>query len=246
MKIFLLITIQYLEKICQELENCDDRTFHISTLAREVVGQHALEAEQLRDMSLKCRLENAAFQVLEPELYCEIETQLEEFKMTNSKWLAQTISVLKRRLSHEMVPVHSLQCRIKHIAGIWRQMQTKKITLAQVYDVIALRIVVPTEADCYWVLRVVHETFKPFVGRFKDYIAQPKPNGYKSIHTCVSTKDEQIFEVQIRSVAMHQLAEHGKASHFAYKKDHADPLVLSSEFTNRAKKLIRMLYKWMG
>lgn len=141
--------IQYLEKICQDLENCDDWTFHISNLAREVVGQHALEAEQLGDMSLKCRLENAVFQVLEPESYCEIEAQLEEFKLTNSKWQAQSISVLKRKLSHEMVPVHSLQYRIKHTAGIWRKMQTKKITLAQVYDVIALRIVVPTEADCF-------------------------------------------------------------------------------------------------
>lgn len=95
------------------------------------------------------------------------------------------------------------------------------------------------------IVTIVMVQFQPIAGRFKDYIAKPKPNGYKSIHTCVSTQDEQIFEVQIRSVAMHQMAEHGEASHFAYKKGYVDHLVLASESTTLIQKTFSMLRLWV-
>ena len=118
-----------------------------------------------------------------------------------------------------MVPYIMIQHRVKHTAGVWKKMKSKKLNLDQIHDLYAFRIVVPTESDCYWTLGVIHRTFKPVVGRFKDYIAHPKGNGYQSLHTCVEPKEGPIFEIQIRSIAMHQHSESGTAAHWIYKNE---------------------------
>jgi (p)ppGpp synthase/HD superfamily hydrolase len=125
---------------------------------------------------------------------------------------------IRDALTARGVPVVDLGHRVKHAAGVWKKMREKELALDQVHDLVALRIVVPTESDCYHALGVVHDIHAPVVGRFKDYIAQPKPNGYRSLHTCVHDSGGFVFEVQIRSTAMHQLAEFGDAAHADYKQ----------------------------
>jgi len=110
-----------------------------------------------------------------------------------------------------------VQHRVKHTAGIWRKMQAKGLTLEQVHDVVAFRIIVPAEQDCYAALKAVHERFEPLLLRFKDYVAEPKANGYRSLHTCVKTSGGVVFEVQVRTVEMHEQAEGGEAAHWRYK-----------------------------
>ena len=109
--------------------------------------------------------------------------------------------------------------RVKHTAGVWAKMKRKGLEFDEVYDLFAFRIILPTEADCYAALGVIHQLYKPEVSRFKDYIADPKGNGYRSLHTCVKAADGPMFEVQIRSIAMDQQAERGDAAHWLYKKD---------------------------
>jgi GTP pyrophosphokinase len=115
------------------------------------------------------------------------------------------------------VPIVEIRHRVKHPAGLWKKMRQKNLTFDQVHDLVALRIVVPTEADCYHALGVVHDLYAPIVGRFKDYIVQPKSNGYRSLHASVRDAHRAVFEVQIRSLAMHRHAERGPATHADYK-----------------------------
>jgi (p)ppGpp synthase/HD superfamily hydrolase len=117
-----------------------------------------------------------------------------------------------------MIPCVSVIHRVKHTAGVWAKMQDKGLNLDEIYDLYAFRVLVPTESDCYSALGVLHQTFEPTIGRFKDYIAHPKENGYQSLHTCVIPKEGPIFEIQIRSVAMPQHSESGIAAHWIYKK----------------------------
>jgi GTP pyrophosphokinase len=124
---------------------------------------------------------------------------------------------LRRALASKNVPVIELRHRIKHPAGIWKKMRNKNLTFGQVHDLVALRIVVPTESDCYHGLGAVHQLYAPIVGRFKDYVVRPKSNGYRSLHSSVRDAEGAIFEVQIRSIAMHQHAEQGPAAHADYK-----------------------------
>jgi GTP pyrophosphokinase len=118
-----------------------------------------------------------------------------------------------------MIPCLSIFNRVKHTAGVWRKMQDKGLNLDEIHDLYAFRVIVPTESDCYAALGSLHQAFKPVVGRFKDYIAHPKKNGYQSLHTCVKPEKGPVFEIQIRSVAMHQHSEKGVAAHWIYKKN---------------------------
>lgn len=208
---------EFLELRCRELETTTSSGHREQVLAHAALAQHAFTAERAGDMPLKCRLENAAFRVLEPTRYRELEDQLATLSEAREAWLVRCKLDLGKALEKRKVPMHSLQSRCKHIAGVWKKMQDKGLNIDQIHDLFAIRVVVSTEADCYWALRVAHDTFSPVVGRFKDYVAHPKANGYKSIHTCVRTADGQVVEIQIRSVAMHQMAERGDASHVLYK-----------------------------
>jgi hypothetical protein len=124
---------------------------------------------------------------------------------------------LRSTLDEEGVPCVALARRFKSPAAIWRKMREKDLSVAQVQDWFAVRIVVPTESDCYWALGVVHRAFDPIPGRFDDYVAEPKANGYRGLHTCLRDSDGFTFEVQIRSAAMHREAEGGSAAHWLYK-----------------------------
>jgi hypothetical protein len=208
---------QHLVAMCQLLESTDKRDSNTLTLAQAVWDQYVVEAERLGDRELKARLEDASLRILHPEPFRLLKKQLEALRNTLREWLEQIEADIRKVLESETVPYINVRHRIKHAAGVFRKMTTKGLTLEQIHDLFAFRVLVPTEPDCYWALGVIHQAFEPMVGRFKDYIANPKENGYQSLHTRVRTREGPVFEVQIRSVAMHRHAEKGPAAHWLYK-----------------------------
>lgn len=166
---------------------------------------------------IKGELEDLSFKYILPEQYHQIVLGLDKKKDERELYLNE----IKEDLETKMRKVGlraEISGRSKHIYSIYRKMQRDGLTLNQVFDIFALRIIVNTVADCYAALGVIHEAYKPMPGRFKDYIAVPKENMYQSIHTTLIGKNAPPFEVQIRTHEMHEIAEHGIAAHWAYKE----------------------------
>jgi hypothetical protein len=186
-------------------------------LARATWDQYAPQAERLGEPELRASLEDAALRVLDPDAFGDVSTRIEAERPRLEALAMARGEQLRRALASKNVPVIELRHRIKHPAGIWKKMRNKNLTFGQVHDLVALRIVVPTESDCYHGLGAVHQLYAPIVGRFKDYVVRPKSNGYRSLHSSVRDAEGAIFEVQIRSIAMHQNAEQGPAAHAEYK-----------------------------
>ena len=210
---------RYLLSRCRYLEARGPKDTGARAAARETWERDVLEAERLGDGVLKSRLEDAAFRILEPEAFEEIRQRLADLPATNKNWLRKRESEIRKALADAGVRHKTLQFRVKHPAGIWRKTRSKGLSIDQVHDVIAFRIIVREEQECYLALKAVHERFEPFLLRFKDYIAQPKENGYRSLHTCIKAADGIAFEVQIRTPSMHVQAEGGEAAHWRYKAD---------------------------
>ena len=134
-----------------------------------------------------------------------------------NEWSTATEKFIEAALARDGVQVRAIQHRAKHAAGVWRKMQEKSLNLEDVSDLLAFRIIVTGRDDCYLALDTVHRLFEPEPFRFKDYIAGPKANGYRSLHTSVRDVDGFVFEVQIRTVDMHRAAEEGVAAHWQYR-----------------------------
>jgi hypothetical protein len=176
----------------------------------------ATEAERVGSAALRAELEDAAMRVLEPEEFSAVERQLKA-RLAELEARAQAYRAeIEAAMALRGVQLVEMSSRIKHIAGVMKKMREKALSFEQVHDLLAMRIIVPTESDCYRSLGVIHDLYPPIVGRFKDYIVQPKRNGYRGLHSSVHGTNESIFEVQIRSVAMHQVAENGCAAHADY------------------------------
>ena len=201
----------------ERLRDADPNDAEDRAMAQSVWDQDATHAERLGQLGLAAQLEDAALRVLDPHGWLDIATRVDAERPA-LQWRARQIEAqIKRSLQARGLQVVKTQRRIKHAAGIWRKMRLKALRFEQVHDLVALRIVVPAEADCYHTLGVVHELFVPIVGRFKDYIVAPKSNGYRSLHCSVRDAEGSVFEVQIRSVAMHRHAEMGTAAHANYR-----------------------------
>jgi GTP pyrophosphokinase len=188
-------------------------------LAQKVWAEDSVTANRLGYWEVKSRLEDGALKILDPEAYFTLNSQLSEMKESLHVWAEKRGEELCNALKDRMIPCVSVFHRMKHTAGVWAKMQNKDLNLDEIHDLYAFRVLVPTESDCYSALGVLHQAFKPVIGRFKDYIAHPKENGYQSLHTCVMPEEGPIFEIQIRSIAMHQQSESGTAAHWIYKKD---------------------------
>jgi GTP pyrophosphokinase len=185
-------------------------------LAAESLQVFAPLANRLGIWQIKWELEDLSFRFLEPERYQQVARLLDERRVERE----QRVERFRLRLADDL-RAHGLpaevQGRPKHLYSIWKKMQGKGLDFTQVLDVRAVRVIVPDVPRCYAALGRVHELFRPVTGEFDDYIERPKPNGYQSLHTVVLDDDDRAVEVQIRTQAMHEHAEHGVAAHWAYK-----------------------------
>lgn len=184
--------------------------------ARENMEVYAPIAHRLGIRTIKEELEDLSLKYLDPVAYKEIEDELELGKEDREHLLA----IIKRRIEQKLSPVIPdlhLEGRVKSINGIYRKVFIKNRLMEEIYDIYAVRVIVNTVNDCYNILGIIHEAFRPIPNRFKDYISTPKPNMYQSLHTTVIGKEGIPFEVQIRTWEMHRLAEYGIAAHWKYK-----------------------------
>jgi GTP pyrophosphokinase len=186
-------------------------------VAREALQVFAPLANRLGIWQVKWEMEDLAFRFLEPETYKRVARWLDEKRVEREQYVEQLRSELEAELKGQGVnaQVHG---RPKHIYSIVKKMRGKSLDFAQVFDVRALRVIVPDVRDCYTALALVHARFSPLLEEFDDYIGRPKPNGYQSLHTIVRDVAGRPIEIQIRTQAMHEHAEHGVAAHWAYKE----------------------------
>lgn len=186
-------------------------------IARETLDIYAPLAHRLGVYSIKSKLEDLAFMHLEPEKYHELAKMVGMKRAEREASLQNVVSELKREIT-EMGISFDIDGRPKHFYSIYRKMELQNIPFDQIYDLIAIRVIVSTIPDCYAVLGLVHTLWRQVPSRFKDYISTPKANMYQSLHTTVVGQNGQPFEVQIRTHEMHRLAEYGIAAHWRYKE----------------------------
>ena len=186
-------------------------------IAKEVSNVYAPLANRLGIGQLKWELEDLAFRFLHPDTYKEIASDLGERRVDREKYIDNFVSNLSALLKKEGIEA-SVYGRPKHIYSIWKKMQKKHLKFSELYDVRAVRVLVSTIEECYATLGVIHSNFEHITKEFDDYIANPKPNGYQSIHTVVYGEGHKVVEVQIRTQAMHNSAELGVAAHWKYKE----------------------------
>ncbi|MCK7597165.1 GTP diphosphokinase [Microbulbifer sp. CAU 1566] len=185
-------------------------------VAREVADVYAPLAHRLGIGHIKWELEDLAFRYLEPDDYMQIARLLDEKRLARQEYIDDVLSLLRNELDKAEIEGEVFG-RAKHIYSIWRKMRRKNIGFSQVYDIRAVRILVPTVRDCYAVLGIVHNLWRNIPNEFDDYIASPKDNGYRSLHTAVIGPDRKVLEVQIRTFTMHEEAEYGVCAHWRYK-----------------------------
>jgi guanosine-3',5'-bis(diphosphate) 3'-pyrophosphohydrolase len=192
----------------------DDRRQRIS---RETLDIYAPIAGRLGMAKVKNELEDLSFQYLDPGGYKTLAARVEERRLAASQFIERIRSTVADKLRQAGIAA-TVEGRIKRLHSIHQKLKRQRIELDQVYDFVALRVLVETVPDCYAALGVLHNTWRPVPGRIKDFIAMPRPNGYQSIHTSVIGDEGQPFEVQIRTHEMHRVAEEGIAAHWKYKE----------------------------
>lgn len=202
-------------------------------IALESIEIHAALANRLGMGKLKGDIEDLAFPYAYPKEYEKVVSLVKEKHAVDQKYLTEIHEVLLETLKENGFKDAQIDYRIKHFYSLWRKLRKYDMDIEKIYDIIALRVIVPTVSDCYQVLGLVHSIWNPLPGRIKDYIALPKPNGYQSLHTTIFTGSGGICEIQIRTPEMHEEAEYGVASHFMYKSngqnEHSDSFRLGTE-----------------
>jgi GTP pyrophosphokinase len=190
--------------------------------ALETLQIYAPIAHRLGIWRIKWELEDLAFKHLDPVAYRELARKVEKKRSERVHLIEKAIQQLQRAFTEAGLEA-TVQGRPKHLWSIYQKMQREGVDIDRIYDLIALRVIVNTEAECYLALGVVHKLWAPLPGMFTDYIAKPKPNGYQSLHTKVVGPDGEIMEVQIRTWEMHRNAEYGIAAHWRYKEVGDEP-----------------------
>ena len=186
--------------------------------ARETMDVYAPLADRLGISSIKWELEDLSFFYLEPEAYQRIARMVSESREVRERYLAETIKTLEDELERVGLQGFQIKGRSKHYWSIYQKMRRKGKEFSEIYDLVALRVITNTVGDCYSALGAVHSLWHPMPGRFKDYIAMPKLNNYRSLHTTVIGPTARPLEIQIRTYEMHEQAEYGIAAHWLYKK----------------------------
>ena len=210
-------------KLADRLHNM--RTMQYQTPAkqieksRETMEIYSPIAQRLGISKIKVELDDLSLKYLQPEVYRDLERQLKLSKEARESFVKETVTEVKRHIDNVGIKCE-VSGRVKHFFSIYKKMVNQDKTLDQIYDLFAVRIIVENVKDCYAALGVIHEMYKPIPGRFKDYIAMPKPNMYQSLHTTlIAPGNGEPFEIQIRTYEMHRTAEYGIAAHWKYKEN---------------------------
>ena len=209
--------------------------------AKETIEIYSPLADRLGISKIKIELDDLALKYLEPNVYKELEEKIALTSEARQKFIDDIIAEIKTHMDNAEIRCE-VSGRVKHFFSIYKKMLNQHKTLDQIYDIFAVRIIVDSVKDCYAALGVIHEMYKPIPGRFKDYIAMPKPNMYQSLHTTLIGTNGQPFEIQIRTFEMHRTAEYGIAAHWKYKESGSGQVAASDE----AKKLswLRQILEW--
>ncbi len=185
--------------------------------ARETMDIYAPLAQRLGISKVKIELDDLSLKYLQPDVYYSLVEQISDKKSTREQYIQNIVAEVKAHIDHAGIQAR-VDGRVKHFFSIYKKMVNQDKTLDQIYDLFAVRILVENVQDCYAALGVIHEMYKPIPGRFKDYIAMPKPNMYQSLHTTLIGPNGTPFEIQIRTYEMHKTAEYGIAAHWKYKE----------------------------
>ncbi len=213
-----------LVKLADRLHNM--RTLeHLAPEKRERIAAETLEiyapiAHRLGMGKVRGELEDLAFQYLQPEAYDEVKGAVENRRKVSEEFLHEVRELVNGKMREHAIPAR-VDGRIKRLYSIWQKLRKQHISIDQVYDLLAVRIITDSVKNCYSALGIIHNTWRPVPGRIKDFIAIPRPNLYQSLHTSVIGPQGQPFEVQIRTEEMHQIAEEGIAAHWTYKDGEA-------------------------
>ena len=185
-------------------------------IARETMEIYSPIAQRLGISKIKVELDDLSLKYLEPEAYYDLVDKIAVRKSVREKYIQNIVDEVSEHIVNAGIKAQ-IDGRVKHFFSIYKKMKNQNKTIDQIYDLFAVRIIVDTVKDCYAALGVIHEMYKPIPGRFKDYIAMPKPNMYQSLHTTLIGNSGQPFEIQIRTYEMHKAAEYGIAAHWKYK-----------------------------
>ena len=228
-------------KICDRLHNMRTMEYQSARKqkekALETMEIYAPIAHRLGMQRIKWELEDTSLQYLDPIGYREIADELAARSSAHEEFLAGIQKRIQDRLDEEGIRC-TIYGRVKHIYSIYRKMYTQNKTMDEIFDLYAFRVIVDDMPECYNVLGVIHDLFNPVLGRFKDYISTPKPNGYQSLHTTVIGREGIPFEVQIRTWEMHHTAEYGIAAHWKYKQGMANQNLGSESAFEWVRKLL--------
>ena len=210
--------------------------------ARETMDIYAPIADRLGISKIKTELDDLSLKYLEPDVYYDLAEKIALRKDAREAFVKSIVDEVKSHMEDAGIDA-KVDGRVKHFFSIYKKMKKQDKTLDQIYDLFAVRIIVETVKDCYAALGVIHEMYKPIPGRFKDYIAMPKPNMYQSLHTTLIAGNGQPFEIQIRTFEMHRTAEYGIAAHWKYKETGGS--ALSAADSAEAKlSWLRQILEW--
>lgn len=211
--------------------------------ARETMDIYAPIAQRLGISKVKIELDDLSLKYLEPEVYYDLVEKINLRRSEREAFVSGIVNGVREQI--ENAGIHAqIDGRVKHFFSIYKKMVNQEKTLDQIYDLFAVRIIVDTVKDCYASLGIIHEMYKPIPGRFKDYIAMPKPNMYQSLHTTLIGPNGQPFEIQIRTFEMHRTAEYGIAAHWKYKEASGSSKASVTQQEEEKMSWLRQILEW--
>jgi len=211
-------------------------------IARETMEIFAPLANRLGIGQIKWELEDLAFKYLDPQAYRATQALVADTRAQREDHIRQVVDTLSRKLEENGFQNFEIKGRPKHLYGIYKKMERQGKQYSEIYDVLAVRVIVNTKPECYLVMAIAHDCFRPIPGRVKDYIGLPKANRYQSLHTAVISSGGQPIEIQIRTWEMHRVAEYGIAAHWKYKESNSQSVTVTS--TDEKFTWLRQLVEW--